>query len=269
MNIKRFYRWLPLFAALFSVAELSAQSQLVSFPSLRMTATEAMQTIEQQTGLTFSYNSAVFDTSSEVAFPATELSLEQAMSRIVKEKYLNFMFRGQYIIVYPDSAAKPAAPQPVNNRTSDVYEQTPANSRDTAPLRRPEVEEAPAPEPPAPIVRRVLAPGPDPSAFYSDYKDIDRFDRNGKHLPKWALKMNLLYAAGTLTPNLALEMGINDRMSVVLAGSYNPWNRIGTLENNDKIVHFAVHPQFRYWFCERFNGHFLSAGPFYNQFNVS
>ncbi|MDR2911797.1 MAG: DUF3575 domain-containing protein [Alistipes sp.] len=88
-------------------------------------------------------------------------------------------------------------------------------------------------------------------------------------LPRFALKSNLLYGLGTLTPNLAVEAGLGPRTSLLLSGSYNPWNRKGTAENNKKLVHWVVRPEFRYWFCERFNGHFVGANPFYNQFNIS
>jgi hypothetical protein len=72
-----------------------------------------------------------------------------------------------------------------------------------------------------------------------------------------------------LTPNLAVEFGTGSRTSLQLSGSYNPWNRIGTLDNNNKLVHWIARSEFRYWFCERFNGHFLGGNAFYSRFNIS
>ena len=104
---------------------------------------------------------------------------------------------------------------------------------------------------------------------YSSYYSIENYVRANKYLPFLAVKTNLLYAIGALTPNLGMELGVGARTTLQLSGSYNPWNRIGTLENNDKLVHWMVRPEFRYWFCERFNGHFIGLNALYNQFNIS
>ena len=66
---------------------------------------------------------------------------------------------------------------------------------------------------------------------------------------RWAVKTNLLYAA-TLTPNLGLEFGWGSQMSLNITVSYNPWNRKGRKGHNDKIVHWMIQPEWRYWFCE-------------------
>lgn len=71
---------------------------------------------------------------------------------------------------------------------------------------------------------------------------------------KVALKNNILYDA-TLTPNLGLEFATGAKTSIDLVGSYNPFKF-----NNGKMwKHWLVQPEFRYWFCDRFNGHFLGA----------
>ncbi|MDR1859631.1 MAG: DUF3575 domain-containing protein [Bacteroidales bacterium] len=92
---------------------------------------------------------------------------------------------------------------------------------------------------------------------------------------KLGLKTNLLYW-GTGTPNLGLEMGLGERTSVQLFGGYNPWNRQPSTEYdpanphvlNKKLVHWVVQPEFRYWLCQRFNGHFFGVHGIYSQFNV-
>jgi hypothetical protein len=266
MNMIHIFKWLFGLAIMLSVGELAGQSQRIVFSDIRMETEAAMRAVEQQTGLTFSYNSQFDDLSSTIVFSDTELSLEQAMTQMLDGKSLNFMFRKRYIIIYPDRSKNNGSASVVRNRTFDTYERTPENSRNAGPQRR-QVVDTPAPS--APVVRRVVAPIPDTSAFYSSYRSLERFVRRDSYLPVLAVKTNLLYAAGTFTPNLAIEMGINAKMSIALSGSYNPWNRIGTLDNNDKLVHWVVRPELRYWFCERFNGHFVSAGPFYNQFNIS
>ena len=83
---------------------------------------------------------------------------------------------------------------------------------------------------------------------------------------KFALKTNALYW-GTATPNLGVEIAMAPRWTFELAGGYNPWTL--DKEDNVKAKHFLVTPEFRYWFCEAFQGHFLVINGNYTQFNIS
>lgn len=83
-----------------------------------------------------------------------------------------------------------------------------------------------------------------------------------------ALKTNLLYAA-TLTPNLGLEIGITPQISLNIVGSYNPWNREGKKGDNDKLVHWLVQPEVRYWLCEASNGHFIGIHGIATKYNIA
>lgn len=80
-----------------------------------------------------------------------------------------------------------------------------------------------------------------------------------------AVKTNALYWA-TTTPNVGLEFALGDRWTFELAGGYNPWTL--NAEDNVKAKHFLVTPEFRYWFCESFNGHFIGINGNYTQFNA-
>ncbi|MCH5311016.1 MAG: DUF3575 domain-containing protein [Prevotella sp.] len=80
-----------------------------------------------------------------------------------------------------------------------------------------------------------------------------------------ALKTNLLYDA-TLTVNAGLEVGLAPRWSFDLSGNYNNWT-----VNEHKWKHWLVQPEARYWFCDRFAGHFLGfhlLGGEYNFGNI-
>lgn len=83
---------------------------------------------------------------------------------------------------------------------------------------------------------------------------------------KFAMKTNALYW-GTATPNVGVEIAMAPRWTFELAGGYNPWTLIK--EDNVKAKHFLVTPEFRYWFCEAFQGHFLGINGNYTQFNLS
>ena len=82
---------------------------------------------------------------------------------------------------------------------------------------------------------------------------------------KVALKTNLLHDA-TLSPNLALEWGFARNWSVEVSGSYHPeqFNVFGNMQLN----HWLVQPGVRYWFCERFNGAFISVNGLFGQVQI-
>lgn len=86
---------------------------------------------------------------------------------------------------------------------------------------------------------------------------------------KAALKTNLLYGAYTYTPNLGLELGLGTRSTLELTGGYNPWNLDGSDGNNKKAVHWLAQVEYRYWFCRKFNGHFIGVHGLGSQYNIS
>lgn len=67
-----------------------------------------------------------------------------------------------------------------------------------------------------------------------------------------AVKSNLLYDA-TTTLNVGLEIGLSPKWTLELPVNYNPWS----FAKNRKLKHWGVQPEARYWFCERFMGHFI------------
>ncbi len=69
-----------------------------------------------------------------------------------------------------------------------------------------------------------------------------------------ALKTNGLYWA-TTTPNLGLEMAFNRKWTLDISGGYNPW----TFSDDKKMRCWLVQPEARYWFCEKFEGHFVGV----------
>ncbi len=82
---------------------------------------------------------------------------------------------------------------------------------------------------------------------------------------KAAVKTNTLYWA-TATPNLGFEFAMAPRWTFEIAGGYNPFTF--DKEENVKAKHFLVTPEFRYWFCEAFQGHFIGLNGNYTQFNI-
>lgn len=81
-----------------------------------------------------------------------------------------------------------------------------------------------------------------------------------------ALKTNLLYDAAT-TPNIGLEVGIDKKHTMQVFYGLNPW-KFGSGEDEKFVKHWVVNPEFRYWFCHRFNGSFLGIHAFGGQYDA-
>jgi hypothetical protein len=96
-----------------------------------------------------------------------------------------------------------------------------------------------------------------------------RLTTEARSLPHLAIGINLLYGAATFTPNLTLEVGVHPRSTIYISGSYNPWNRKGSEVNNKKWVHSIARAGYRYYFCERYNGHYVGINALFARYNVS
>lgn len=80
---------------------------------------------------------------------------------------------------------------------------------------------------------------------------------------KVAVKTNLL-SDGFLNPNAAIELAVAPRWTFDLSGQFNLWN----LSHDRKWKHWALQPEARYWFCDRFSGHFVGMHLLGGQYNV-
>lgn len=78
-----------------------------------------------------------------------------------------------------------------------------------------------------------------------------------------AIKTNVLYDL-TATVNAGIEVGLAPRWTIDLSGNFNAWN----LSEEKRWKHYLVQPEARYWFCDRFMGHFLGIHAHGGQYNV-
>lgn len=78
-----------------------------------------------------------------------------------------------------------------------------------------------------------------------------------------AVKTNLLYDV-TATINVGVELGLSPRWTFDLSGNFNGW----TMSDNRKWKHWLIQPEARYWFCNRFAGHFIAAHALGGQYNI-
>jgi hypothetical protein len=242
-----------------------AQEQRLTMPAGQMSIIDAFTAIREQADLGVVYSSELLDTSRAVAFPQTTLTVDEAMQTIAASSGIAFKYNGRMILLTKASVvAKPAAlPSGEPPYTAEGY--VPSNPSDfDTPLGLRPVHEKEAP------VEIIIEPEPAPfrAAPVSHWRDAGEYGATEGILPLLAVKTNLLYGIGTLTPNLSLEIGLGKKTSLEMGGSYNPWNLSGSLESNKKLVHMILKPEFRYWLCERFNGHFFGVHALYARYNI-
>lgn len=78
-----------------------------------------------------------------------------------------------------------------------------------------------------------------------------------------AVKTNLLSDA-FMNVNLGLEVGLAPKWTLDVSGDFNGW----TLSHNRRWKHWALQPEARYWFCDRFAGHFIGLHVHGGQYNI-
>lgn len=78
-----------------------------------------------------------------------------------------------------------------------------------------------------------------------------------------AVKTNVLYDA-LLNVNAGAEIGLAPKWTFDLSGNFNGW----TMSHNRRWKHWMVQPEARYWFCDRFGGHFVGVHAHGGQYNV-
>lgn len=78
-----------------------------------------------------------------------------------------------------------------------------------------------------------------------------------------AVKTNVLSDA-LLNPNAAVEVGLAPKWTLDISGEFNVWN----MSHNRRWKHWVVQPEARYWFCDRFAGHFVGVHLLGGQYNV-
>ena len=81
----------------------------------------------------------------------------------------------------------------------------------------------------------------------------------------WGIKTNALYDA-TRTVNIGTEFALGKKWTLDVSGNYNGWNAGSRCE---KMKHFMVQPELRYWTCDVFNGHFFALHAMGGGYNIS
>ncbi len=69
-----------------------------------------------------------------------------------------------------------------------------------------------------------------------------------------AVKTNGLYWLA-ITPNVGVEIALSRKVTLDLSAAYNPW----TFKDDKKMRFWLAQPEAKYWFCEKFEGHFVGV----------
>lgn len=251
-------------AALLFAGRGAAQQQQLTVPAAKISVMEVFSLIREQTGLGVAYNADQLDASRKVVLPAAKLTVDEALAAIGKEAGMQHSYNGRMILLT-------LVPAKAGEAQSTLPAQVIRQLGDSSPLdeEKPLAEEGVRELPEKIVVdfadNQVAEEAPVP---VSNYRELSGYTSSLRSLPHMGIKTNLLYGFGTLTPNLALELGLGKHTSLELGGSYNPWKLKGSLESNRKLVHMLLRSEFRYWFCERFNGHFLGAHALFGRYNI-
>lgn len=90
---------------------------------------------------------------------------------------------------------------------------------------------------------------------------------NCAYAQQMAVKTNLLYDA-TTTPNIGVEIGLGKKHSMQLYYGLNPWE-FNTDSGEKYFKHWMLAPEYRYWFCHRFQGSFLGIHALGGEFDAA
>lgn len=95
------------------------------------------------------------------------------------------------------------------------------------------------------------------------YKQEQYYGPATFNTPAIALKTNLLYDI-TTSFHLGMEVKTTMKQTLEIAAGYNPW----TFSRNRKWKHLLIQPEYRFWLCEAFHGHYLGVHAHYAYYNI-
>lgn len=277
-------------------ASLRAQEQQVNLQKHNLTLMEVFSEITWQTDHTLFFCHTKVDLDKRVNLSRTALPLGLLLKHLGEETAYQFQVMDTHILVMPPEFFEPVETSPLKKAPvvkNDVYapsyrsdggnngvfilEMNTLAERSRGLRRKKALERDASTSVVTDTLWLFIPPLPDRVFSYSDQQlALEQTERNsGKaaeftpRLPIGAIKINLLQGAVALAPNLSYEAALNRKMTLDLAFAYNPWDRKTHSETNKKMIHIIVKPEFRYWLCERFNGHFFGAHAFFWRYNVS
>jgi len=260
--------------ALCCAVQLSAQlpaqgykDTKVVFPSRSIAIESAFDQIETQVaGIKISVSHTDFDISRKVRLSTTDLTMDQALDELLTPSGRSYLLSGNLVMVLPPKkqAAEKPATEPVATvvaTNSDLPDNIPDSTYYSDAPTYQLITPSFALEAPRTTLqsRATLASSVVGRQFYL-------------HAPmSLGIKTNLLYGGLALAPNLSVEIGLARNKTLDVGGGYNGWNLNGSpgAGGNRKLAHWIGQAEYRYWLCERFNGHFFGVHALGSMYNIS
>ncbi len=254
---------------------------------------DLIRRIEIQSGYTFAYNKSALDLSRRVTLHASQADMKDVLNQVLKDSGFTYILSNKHIILLPvkeqdgkqqtvQIPPSPRAQARQETAQSTLNAETPMFPAHSQPVAEPvAVQTTPLHD--LPVVKaeeayveivddqvymvipgqQIVSMGDMATKASSMTEPLDLKTPNIPQSPRWALKTNLLLDA-TTTMNLGFEVRISPRWTMELTGSYNPWS----WANNRKWKSIIVQPEFRWWLCDPFAGHFLGVHAHWAHYNV-
>jgi hypothetical protein len=246
---------------------LSAQQARISLTRGEMMLSELFGEIKRQTGTVVVFDAGNVVPENRVTLPTGEIALTELLNGALPKSKYAWRKIGTYVVVRTlgkPSAVDAVAPQPSQEEFErDVAEYTRRNlgkADDHVVVRYDTIRNI------TPHDGRFEYPGREFTPVVGSRETETSLGRTTP--PILAVKTNLAWWAARGTLNIGGEVGLGKRTSIELSAGLNRWTLKGSNENNRKLAHWIIKPEFRYWFCERFSGHFLGVHALYGQYNV-
>lgn len=297
---------LLMIALFLTTLQSIAQEQKITFSRQDLSRREAVNQIKNQTGFYFAINHSSFNDNAPVYFTSLNLPLREALNQLLSGTNLTFMIKDSQIMIFGTAKEEPEIKEETKEEKKAVTPKSYApsgnnyrNDRRTSSYIPGFDQEVKAFTNKRDNTKSNYQPPrqtTQSSVTTETYKREKRTSGTGgnsriapKQLPlihtdnlvpdyssyllgpssRFAIKVNAVYGLAFLTPNLGLEIGLSPKTTLDLTVGWNPFNKEGTEESNKKFNHILIKPEFRYWLCERFNGHFFGVHPFYANYNIS
>lgn len=255
---------------------LQAQDAKITLPSGGATANQLFDLIHAQTPYRVTVDNARINDGMKVTAKRAPISVSEALTQLLAGTGYTYTMDGNYIFLpltsNEASAMGDTTPPQVTHTAKHTVPETVVSASDNKPVENITPKQPAAQTTSAVKTTVYFVPNVQDNtikAFTDEPKTSlslvpESNIRKTNYLPKAAIKTNLLYLA-TTSLNFGFEVGMARRWTFELTGGINTWDLNG---KKGGIRHWLVQPEFRYWFCNRFERHFIGLHGIGGKFEV-
>lgn len=260
--------------ALTMALPVGAQNTQIKLPARELSWREVVKSIQEQTPYVIAADKSRNTDALTAKITKSPVAVSSVLDNLLAGTNLTHTLRGNYILIHEksgsgeDSRVAVVSQHNVPDGNADVpfilggdMVQVSGSSNAGASNASAPIKTTVYYVPNKPEDHTIRAFSDEPK---TEYSFVPSSRMNSRYLPKVAIKTNLLYLA-TTTPNLAFEFGLARKWTLDVEFGLNPWDL-----NDDKggIRHALVQPEVRYWFCNRFEKHFVGLHAIYGKYQI-